>query len=139
MKGFFALLLIFATLCLISDINCTPVKPRSGKCKGFEFGNEEAIECIMAIIDENGDKKIIAEEINNAKRKYLAWYERTLVWLSGGPTPTIMRNCAGNNKDPITIESFKKHRDKCLPSQNSMCHLKDMCDRASKALGKPVY
>lgn len=142
----FLFLLMLVALCSFGGVNCTDAKltkintkHRSGMCGKFEFGNEEAIECIMTIIDRNGDKKIMAEEINNAKTKYLAWYERVIVWLSGGPTPTIMRNCAGNDKDPITIQSFKKHRDKCLPTQNSMCHLKDMCDRAAKALGKPVY
>lgn len=118
----------------------------SGKCDEFKFGETEAINCIMNVIDGNvagtpgkGDKKVTPDEINKAKKDYLYWYERGVAYIAGGSTPTIMRNCAGNDKDPITSKSFKNNREKCLPTQNSLCQLKEMCDRAALVLNKPVY
>lgn len=150
------IILLIVFVCAISVVNCRVIgAPRilyrstdevKGKCGVFAFGEKEAIDCIMNVIDGNvagtpgrGDKKVTIAEIDMAKSQYLYFYERAVIRLFGGPTSKIMNDCSQSKQGPITIESFFLNRKTCLPDQGSLCHLKEMCDRASVAMNKPVY
>jgi len=120
-------------------------KKRSGMCNGFKFGDIETVECIMNVIDGivagtpgRGDKKITADEIDKARSEYLRWYEKTVAWFAVS-TKQVLKDCQGNNKGFITVESFSKNRKTCLANQADVCRLKTICDRAAVRFKRPVY
>lgn len=117
---------------------------------GSTFTREQAWICAMNVVDTNGDHKLDGPEIEAAKYTYLSWFERTVGWIAG-PTKlsAIMKDCDNDGDNVITIADFEAKKKYCMPYTDpfkpgdvpidALCHVKDLCDRAAKSLGRATY
>lgn len=123
---------------------------------GSTFNREQAWLCIENVVDTNNDKRISAEEIEQAEYVYIpAWKRWALKALSyvveAMRVSHIITACDSDGDGYITLDDYGSKHGKgwCMPYMDpdtqwtevspGLCYMKQFCDNAATILGKRVY
>lgn len=100
------------------------------------YTREDAIQCFAKYLDTNHDHVIDLAELEAAKEKYVSWalklIQKVVSWDIDTSTETIMKNCGAGSKGYFTPDDFRRTHKSCMPSQQAMCMVKAVCDKADK-------
>lgn len=100
------------------------------------YTREDAIQCFAKYLDTNHDHVIDLAELEAAKQKYVSWalklIEKVVAWEIDTSTETIMKNCGAGTKGYFTPDDFRRTKHSCMPSQEAMCMVKAVCEKADK-------
>lgn len=129
-------ILVFLFLLLAPQGETTLTSYLLGYDEHCTFTREDAIRCFAKYIDTNHDQKIDLKELEVAKSKYLGWALKMLQWVASWAidtsTPKIMHDCGAGTKGYFTADDFRRTAKSCMPSQEAMCMVKMVCDKADK-------
>lgn len=100
------------------------------------YTREDAIKCFAKYIDINKDHRIDIAELEYAKEKYLGWALKMLQWVISWKVDTrtskIVHDCGAGDKGYFTADDFRRTAKSCMPSQEAMCMVKSVCDKADQ-------
>lgn len=101
------------------------------------YNRENAIDCFSEYVDTNKDGFVTPDEIDVVQKKYMGYTLRLMSWFWGswtGDTSTnaVMKGCDFDKDGRISATDFIKSEVTCMPSQDALCMIKLVCDKAAK-------
>lgn len=88
----------------------------------------DLLACFDRIVDLNCDQALQPNEIEQARKNHLKWWERAFAWF-GISNEQIFCSCDTNQDGKISHDEFLSNWKVCMEKEWMLCKVKDVCER----------